>query len=42
MCNIPDDPAGKAGDYVGQAFLDAFPASRDPKSADFLSFHLEF
>ena len=23
-------------------FLDAFPAPRDPKSADFLSFHLEF
>ena len=23
-------------------FLDAFPASMDPKSADFLSFHLEF
>ena len=25
-----------------QAFLDAFPAPRDPESADFLSFHLEF
>ena len=27
---------------VSQAFFDAFPAPRDPKSADFSSFHLEF
>ena len=28
--------------YDFRLFLDAFPASRDPKSADFSSFHLEF
>ena len=35
-------PAGLVRyDYV-RAFFDAFPAPRDPKSADFFSFHLEF
>ena len=28
--------------HLIQAFLDAFPAPRDPKSADFFSFDLEF
>ena len=28
--------------WLTQAFLDAFPGPRDPKSADFSSFHLEF